>query len=431
MLSNHVLCQRVHASGRRVALVFAALAGIGSLQGQYSDFSQLKATVAAEPPANSASTAGGASSQQVFYAHDGPWGKLRCFYFFLEAPKVMVDTFPLPNTRPRWSFPEAALPQLQQFFASAGLSGSFIQELLSPANLVKESGMVHVFPPLADLEAIQPEARSVIYKELAKYPINEFHVDPVLILTDTVEEWYATSRLRPELVAKIKQLSYHRGETIAFSDLSALLNYAQSDAEARQIFKAFTRTRAMMVKLELDRNTNLEELLGYWTLGQGVRRKDIEPLIQSILDTNGADRLDVVHVMPALPRKLLYTYPGMDLARHGLLPDCHWTSLNYFNYEPQEYLLDSRLATSSVLENFTPVEPPYRYGDILFFLDNDKGNAFHSCVYLADNIVYTKNGRNPLSPWILMTLDDVRKVYLFENNGRVQGYRKAKPSDDS
>ena len=411
--------------------MFASLAGLGLAHGQYSYFSQLKATVAAEPPANSGAEGGGSNSQQIFYAHEGPWGKLRCFYFFLEAPKVMVDTFPLPNTRPRWSFPEAALPQLQQFFASAGLSGNLIQELLSPVNLVKESGMVHVFPPLPELESIQPEVRSIIYKELAKYPNNEFHVDPVLILTDTVEEWYATSRLRPELVAKIKQLSYHRGETIAFSDLSALLNYAQSDAEARQIFKAFTRTRAMMVKLELDRNTNLEELLGYWTLGQGVRRKDIEPLIQSILDTNGADRLDIVHVMPALPRKLLYTYPGMDLARHGLLPDCHWTSLNYFNYEPQEYLLDSRLATSSVLENFTPVEPPYRYGDILFFLDNDKGNAFHSCVYLADNIVYTKNGRNPLSPWILMTLDDVKKVYLFENNGRVQGYRKAKPGDDS
>ena len=77
-----------------------------------------------------------------------------------------------------------------------------------------------------------------------------------------------------------------------------------------------------------------------------------------------------------------------------------------------------------MLEQFTPVEPPYQYGDILFFLDNTTGDAYHSCVHLADNIVYTKNGRNLLSPWLLMRLDDVKKVYLYKGNGRVQGFRR-------
>jgi hypothetical protein len=131
-----------------------------------------------------------------------------------------------------------------------------------------------------------------------------------------------------------------------------------------------------------------------------------------------------VHILPALVRKLLYTYPGLDMAKYGIMPDCHWTSLNFFNFEPHQYLLDARLATSQVLEQFTPVEPPYQYGDILFFLDNTTGDAYHSCVHLADNIVYTKNGRNLLSPWLLMRLDDVKKVYLYKGNGRVQGFRR-------
>lgn len=71
-----------------------------------------------------------------------------------------------------------------------------------------------------------------------------------------------------------------------------------------------------------------------------------------------------------------------------------------------------------------PVEAPYQFGDILFFLDNATGDAFHSCVYLADTLVYTKNGRNILSPWVLMTIDDVKKVYLYRGNGRVQGSRR-------
>jgi hypothetical protein len=117
------------------------------------------------------------------------------------------------------------------------------------------------------------------------------------------------------------------------------------------------------------------------------------------------------------------------MGRQGILPDCHWTSLNFFNYDPHEYLLDSRLATSAVLEKFALVEPPYKYGDILFFLNKDSGDAYHSCVYLADNLVFTKNGRNILSPWLIMKREDVEKIYLYRGDGRIQGFRK-KPSEE-
>ena len=69
--------------------------------------------------------------------------------------------------------------------------------------------------------------------------------------TETVEEWYSTSKLRPELVDKIKQMSYHRGGALAFSDLGALMNYAKSDSEARYIFKSFQHRRYAGSTLEL------------------------------------------------------------------------------------------------------------------------------------------------------------------------------------
>jgi hypothetical protein len=358
------------------------------------------------------------------YGNPGPWGRLKRFHIYIEAPRSMVDAYPLPNTRPRWSFPKAMISELPALFRKAGIADAFAESLLLPANHLEAGDMVHYYPQLPDLEAMTAAQRETIYTELAKHPVNEYHVDPVLILTPTIEEWYKSSKMRPDLVAKIKQLSYMRGDCIAFSDLPLLLNYAQSDEEARFIFKTFTRTRSLMVKLEISKEeTNTEDLVNYWTTGLGLRRKDIEPLIDSLMEVGGVERLDLVHVLPALTRKLLYTYPGMEIARHGIMPDCHWTSLNFFNYEPHQYLLDSRLATSSVLESFTPVEPPFRYGDILFFLDSDRGDAFHSCVFLADDIVYTKNGRNALSPWILMTLEDVKKIYLYRGNGNVQGYR--------
>jgi hypothetical protein len=185
------------------------------------------------------------------------------------------------------------------------------------------------------------------------------------------------------------------------------------------------------VQMELNASTDIAPIVNYWTTGLGLRRKDIEPLMASIKDTQGVDWLGLTHIIPALPRKLLYTYPGPELLRHGILPDCHWTSLNFFNYEPHEYLLDPRLATSAVLEKFDPVDAPYRYGDILFFLDTVNGDAFHSCIYLADDIVFTKNGRNLLSPWVLMHISDVKKIYIFDRNGRIQGYRHKKAAPDA
>lgn len=359
-----------------------------------------------------------------FRTKPGPWGDLLCVYVYLEAPQSLIDEFPLPSPVPRWTFPESMLPELPAFFTKAGLAPALIERLLSERSFVKSNGNVHLFPPLADLEEIPANVRAIIYAELAKYPGNEYQADPVLIIGTSVEEWYHGSKLRPEIIAKIKKMSYVRGETTAFSDIPALLNYALSDTETRTIFKACTRTRNLLIRLKLTKQSNAEEIINYWTMGSGLRRKDLEPLIQSIIELDEIDELGISHLLPALARKLLYTYPGLDLAKHGVMPDCHWTSLNFFNFEPHEYLLDARLATSQVLEQFTPVEPPYQYGDILFFLDNTTGDAFHSCVHLADNIVYTKNGRNILSPWVIMRLDDVKQIYLYKGNGRVQGFRR-------
>ncbi len=360
----------------------------------------------------------------VFYLNPGPWGRLRCAYIYLEAPKSLMENFPLPSSHPRWGFAESMKDQLPELFKSANLSQSMITALLDPKTLITADGNVYVFPAIADLMAMTPESRSLIYTELAKNQVNEYQVDPVLIVGQEIKEWFRTSKLRPETIALIEQLSYKRGETTAFSDVSVLMNSATSDADARAMFKAMTRTRSILVKLEVDHDSNVAELSHYWSPAFMNRHKDIEPLIQSIIDTDGIEALPLSHLLPALARKLIYTYPDLDLAKHGRLPDCHWTSLNFFNYDPHEYLLDERLATNSVLEHFTPVAPPYQYGDILFFLNAKTGDAYHSCIQLADNLVYTKNGRNLLSPWIIMRREDLEKVYLFRGDGRVQGFRR-------
>lgn len=357
---------------------------------------------------------------KVYHCNPGPWGQLEYYYIYLEAPQSLIEHFPMPNSVTKWEFPAATEGDLRALFTRASLPQALQDYLLDAKNCVNKDGRITVFPPLPDLSAMTPAQRSVIYAELAKTPENEFYFNPVFITSGSVDQWLGQSRLNPELREVIKKFTYMRGEVLAFSDLSAVLNYVKTDAEAKDFFKTMTRTRSLMLKLVVDDNTDFKSVVRYWSGRK--RNKDIEPLVGSTLETEGENKLDVIQLLPSLARRFLYGYPPMELAVLGRMPDCHWTSLNFFNYKPREYYLDTRLATAAVLENYNRIEAPFEFGDVLMFL-NAQGNAIHSCVYVADDIVYTKNGENIASPWLLMKIGDVQRIYSYEGQTSVQGFR--------
>ncbi len=376
--------------------------------------------------AGSAPAWGGQDSWNSAGSKSGPWGKLEYHYIYLQAPANMVALYPLPGTTPHWTFPGATLESLKELFRRAGLPDDLRARLLAPDVVLSAGGALHLHPAVGDLELIAQKARGVIYRELARWKENPYYYDPVLILSGGVDDWLNDTDVRPDIKARIARLTYYRGDTLAFSDVEALMSYAGSDKEARLLFRTLTRIRTMMVRVQIDGNTSVPALAAYWSAG--FRRKDILPLLQSIAEKGSVRTIDLIHLLPPLARKLLYTYPTSELATNGRMPDCHWTSLNFFNYNPENVFLDTKLLASRVLENYSQVKAPFRYGDILFVMNNDTGEAVHSCVYLAENLVFTKNGGNLLSPWILMTLDDVRSLYLKDRDAQIIAYR-LKPQD--
>ena len=86
------------------------------------------------------------TNPNVFYAAPGVWGRLRCAYIYLEAPKQLIENYPLPSTTPRWAFPEALRNDLPSLFQKAGLPESVSQSLLDPKSLLSAEGMIYVFP---------------------------------------------------------------------------------------------------------------------------------------------------------------------------------------------------------------------------------------------------------------------------------------------
>lgn len=363
-------------------------------------------------------------SGRVYRCKPGPWGDLTYYYIYLEAPQDFVERFPLPSPITKWVFPGATIEDLRALFTKAGLSQALQDYMLDPVKVVDENRMLAVFPPLPDLEAMTPTQRQIIYSELAKHSINEYHIDPVMITAGDVDEWLKDSTLNSEIKSIIHKYVYYRGDLMVFSDLSAVLNYIDSASEARNFFKTVTRTRTMVLRLEVNEKSDLNAIANYWT-GRN-RFKDILPILTSVAETDNVNVLDVIHLMPSMVRRYLYTYPPIDLAINGRMPDCHWTSLNFFNHWGKGLYLDSRLAASTIKEEYEHVEPPYEFGDVLMFMPAGSGKAIHSCVYLADDIVFTKNGENLATPWLLMKLDDVRKIYFHSSIGDIMGFRMNK-----
>ena len=61
---------------------------------------------------------------------------------------------------------------------------------------------------------------------------------------------------------------------------------------------------------------------------------------------------------------------------------------------------------ASFIKRKTRVFTDPRYGDLVF-LSKPNGEIIHSSVYIADNVVYTKNGGHYLSPWMLMKIPEM------------------------
>ena len=121
-------------------------------------------------------------------------------------------------------------------------------------------------------------------------------------------------------------------------------------------------------------------------------------------------------------RSLLYTYPSpADPGSQSFL-DCHWTTLNFFNATPDRQFEDINIVSATFKRDYHPITGQAALGDVLLLV-NAAGTVLHSCVHVADDIVFTKNGASSSAPWILMTLADVVAYYPSDGPIDVQRYR--------
>lgn len=360
-----------------------------------------------------------APEEPVWKARPGPWGELEVRSIYMEAPDSLLAAVAKPNSVTRWVFEQTTENAVRALLQRCGVPAPVGERLLDPARRIVSGNVLSLYPSPEDLVAIPAAARSLLYQELAKSPANEYQRDPVFILGGDLEDWLADNGLSEAQKELFRKLVWKRGDALVFSDIQALLTLAKNSDEVRATFRAVTRVRSLVVELHLPLKTDRREFIEYWAAGQTDAPR--LTFINAITQRRAKQTVDITHFLPSLMRQRAYTFPEMELGLKGRFPDCHWTSLNFFNLTPKDFYLDTRLAAAQLVENYATVEAPYRYGDVLCFLD--EGEGLHTCVYVADDIVLTKNGDSILAPWALMQIKDVEAIYRRSPSTRIQGYR--------
>ena len=360
-----------------------------------------------------------ATDEAGWKARPGPWGDLEVRTVYLEAPDALLAAVAKPNSVTRWVFEQMSESGVRDLLQKHGVPAPMIARLFDPASFSASENVVKLYPTVEELASLPMGVRSSLYADLAKSPANEYQRDPVFILGGDLDNWLADSGLSDRQLSLFRRLLWKRGDVLVFSDIQALLTLASGPEETRDTFRALTRVRSLIVELKLPLRVDRAIFLDYWSTG-GADASQFT-FLRALLRRRADQSIDITHLFPALPRQRIFTFPELELGLKGRLPDCHWTSLNFTAATPNDEFLDTAKAAARLVGSYRAVQSPYRFGDVLCFLED--GEGLHTCVFIADDIVFTKNGESLMAPWVLMQLKDVESIYRRSSATRIQGYR--------
>ena len=340
----------------------------------------------------------------------GPWGQLVTTPIVISPPAEYVPRNWGPLSPALWHVPVSGAAELRSFLASVGLETGDIARLESTARPHPQAGGVVLQPETELVQRMAPAARARLYERMGGSHLNADQITAYRFFGASPESWIGAS-VSPRTLDLVKPLIYRRGEFMYFADVEAIRPQIEDPAELQRLAKALYRQATLLVSVRIDRPADVPALAEYW--GRGGRRTDIRPLLESIAEGGAGRSIDVSHLLPTMAREHLYRYPKVTVADHEkpILANCLWTALNFFQPTPDDRFLDVEYALTHLKRDYYIVHDQYQLGDIVVFSDRD-GNLFHAAVYVADDLVFGKNGITPMAPWSILPIERIKGHYV-------------------
>ncbi|MBA4147831.1 MAG: hypothetical protein H0X66_06915 [Verrucomicrobia bacterium] len=348
----------------------------------------------------------------VSYGKPGPWGNMEYVRIAIELPDHYIDVENLdPND---WFFKGQSKKEALGILKQCGLTETQLRAVeASEWENVPAGSRVFLSDDL--VWNLKGDSRAKLYSFLGQHEENVDQYNAFVYRPDRVEERLAYSGLNSVSISMFKQLLYPQESLLRFADVDIVLRKINDREERMRFVKTVSRRSSLLVKLSVTPETDVEGLLNYW--GGGGRAKDLRPLLESLARVPGGCKIDIAHLLPPFVRQRLYTYPLPDSEAHFGRQDCHWTSLNFWNDNAGRGFDSPEAAASAVEAGYFHVADALedaQLGDIIFLQSQD-GNLIHSAVFIADDVVFTKNGSGPNQPWIYMKMEDMLPFYDSPN----------------
>jgi hypothetical protein len=365
----------------------------------------------------------------------GPWGKLWYYDVLLAPSGNTLERLPPPAAEPVWTFAGVDRAAIIAIIGQVEMPGAVREQLLALFRDVRPDpeGRLTVRPSLDLVLAVPRELRTRLFPHLVGgTSVTDYAQHIPFPAGFTIDEWFDAGSLPETVRQAMLRLVYPAGNRVMLSDFGALYHLLETKPEQLSAQRAALRVPAVVVLLEKPTAAEVPALAAYWRPG---RHKSVSALLEAFAASGEDTRfLDIIHLLSPIEREFLNTY--FTPTGPSLTPSCFWTAFNFGEEKPDDrYLVlpgrwteHESLAWRELTANFDAIPAPGRLGDIIGYRRKGVAAVVHVAVFIADGLVYTKNGATFSKPWHISRLDDLDELYLTEPDmERVYFRRRAAP----
>ena len=349
-----------------------------------------------------------------------PWGELKIQRIPLEKSDFVFLDRAMRLKTPAWHFENFSPPQLVSFLESCNLSPSVHDDLLQTNRWIALSNACDISPSHDLILKLNPAERARLFAVLGRSETNYAQRWPFRMPLNGFDERFACANLPKAKLELVRSLTYTNGNQLCFCNFGTLKAFVTDD-EFNEIVEALYAVPAVLVRVHVTPDSDVNALVKYW--GRGGREQRIRPLIESVAHMPAGEDLNVSFLLPQFARVRLYVFPDPDGDVTEAKTDCFYTAFNFFSAKADDRFLDPQVRRQTLQNEYAPIRGQPLLGDLVTLI-NRKGNIFHVAVYIAQDIVFTKNGENYLQPWVLMRMDDLLAFYGTEVPVRMIIYRR-------
>ncbi len=340
--------------------------------------------------------------------HVGAWGEMITRDIQLERPDEYLTTETTNPAPEKWIFTGLQPDAVRTLLAGCGVEAGALASAFKTA--VTATGAGTEFRPPADLMlSLSPAVRERLYLGLTGRNVNTYFDYPFVFPGETIETIYADPRLTAEDVAQLKKLVYANGSAKQLTDYQTLMRTIPTVERRTAMARVLSRQSAVFAGLVIKPDTDIDKIAAYWGHTPNVRFTDIRPLLEALKALPEGGNLSLFYLLPKFARDRLFTFP-LPSGPGDPVMDCHWSTFNFASDTPDNRFDDPNYAIEFIRNNYYNIAAPSICGDVLLLM-NDKDEIKHSAVFLADDLVFTKNGNNYSQPWMIMHIHDLLSFY--------------------